>query len=58
MNVKAEVKITILDGKHEGTVHTFTTYGETQPQHTSIGIIERLKLEWNSFIPYEKIEED
>lgn len=55
MNVMAEVKITILDGKYKGAVHTFTTVGETQQQYTEIGVIERLRLEWNNFIPYGKM---
>lgn len=58
MNVMAEVKITILDGEKRGSVHTFTTVGETQPQYTEIGIIERLKLEWNHFMPYKKEDKD
>lgn len=53
MNVRAEVKITILDGEQRGAVDTFTTMGETQPQYTEIGIIERLRLEWCKFIPYK-----
>ena len=55
MNVMAEVKITILDGEKKGMVHTFTTTGETQPQYTEIGIIERLRLEWNNFTPYSEV---
>lgn len=58
MNVLAEVKITILDGEEKGAVHSFTTQGETQPQHTEIGIIEKLKLEWNHFIPYRYVDTD
>jgi len=53
MKVMAEVKITILDGEERGRVYTFSTTGETQPQYTEIGIIERLRLEWNNFIPYK-----
>ncbi len=55
MNVMAEVKITILDGEERGVVHTFTTTGETQQQYTEIGIIERLRLEWNHICPYRSI---
>lgn len=55
MNVMAEVKITILDGEERGVVHTFTTTGETESKHTEIGIIERLRLEWNHISPYKSI---
>lgn len=53
MNVMAEVKITILDGEERGMVHTFTTTGETESKHTEIGIIERLRLEWNHIRPFK-----
>ena len=55
MQVQAEVKITILDGEERGVVHTFTTTGETESKHTEIGIIERLRLEWNHIRPYKSI---
>jgi hypothetical protein len=55
MNVMAEVKITILDGEERGAVHTFTTTGETQSQYTEIGVIEKLRLEWNHICPYKSI---
>lgn len=53
MKVKAEVKITILDGEKRGAVHTFTSMGETQPQYMEDGVVERLRLEWNYFTPYK-----
>lgn len=55
MKVKAEVKVTVLEGEEEGKVHTFTTTGETQQQYTEIGIIEQLRLEWNHIRPYKSI---
>ena len=57
MKVKAEVKITVIDGEEAGNVHTFTTTGETQQQYTEIGIIEQLRLEWNYIRPYKSINE-
>ena len=53
MRVGAEVKITVLEGEKRGAVHTFTTMGDTESLYTESGIIERLKLEWNYFIPYQ-----
>jgi len=58
MRVEAEVKIKVLDGKERGAVHTFTTTGETQTQYTEIGIIERLRFEWNHIRPYTSIRRD
>lgn len=55
MEVKAEVKITILDGEKRGAVHTFTSMGKTQPQYMEDGVIEQLRLEWNYFTPYKKM---
>ena len=53
MRVGAEVKITVLEGEKRGAVHTFSTVGDTESLYTESGIIERLKLEWNYFIPYQ-----
>lgn len=57
MKVEAEVTIKILEGKEKGSIHSFITTGETQPDQTEFGTIERLRLEWNHFIPYGKREE-
>lgn len=46
MQVKATVKIEILEGEEKGMIDTFSTIGETDTQYTGYGIIERLRLEW------------
>lgn len=57
MKVEAEVRIRIIEGEEKGSIYSFITSGETQSHKTEFGIIERLRLEWNHFIPYRKKEE-
>ena len=47
MKVEVEMKITVLEGEEEGRTFTQKTIGETEPQYTEYGTIEKLRLEWN-----------
>ena len=40
MQVKATVKIEILDGEEKGKIDTFSTASETDTTYTEYGIIE------------------
>ena len=56
MKVEIEMKITVLEGEEAGRTFTQKTVGETEPQITEYGVIERLRLEWN-YIHDDKEEE-
>ncbi len=47
MKVEVDIKITVLEGEEAGRTFTQKTVGETEPEYTEYGTIERLRFEWN-----------
>ena len=47
MKVEIDMKITFLEGEQKGRIITDKKIVDTESEVTEIGIIERLRLEWN-----------
>ena len=58
MKVKAEYKITIMEGPEKGREFVQSNIGETRSQILEIGTLESLLMEWRYLrpIPYGKYD--
>ena len=46
MNVKVEMKITVLEGEEAGRIFTENMVTKTEPEYTECGTVEHLNLAW------------